>query len=246
MGALRAMAPKRRERAIQFFGAIALHKLMPRRSIDYVRTSQTIQLGAPEFLDRLRGRRKVFLAGWNLRDWELLDKHQDAVRRFLAPAERFLRPARELIEGLRRKYERVVGLLIRQSDYRYWANGEFFFTSGQYQAFIEQLHERFGPKTAIVIATDEVQTKEDFEPLDVTWCTGAEAGPGHYLESFAALSMCDIVVSPPSTFSAWAAFLGNVPILPIGKADDDLRKVELLRRHLLDARSHWAFGRSVN
>jgi hypothetical protein len=225
---------------------MVLHKLMPWRSINLLKDPQGRQLAAAEFVERLRGRRKVYLAAWNLRDWALLEKHQQAVRRFLAPAEQFCKPARALIEVLRARYEKVVGVLIRQTDYRAWANGEFFFTSNEYRVFIEQLRARFGPRTAIVLATDEVQPAGIFDGLDVAWCTGAEAGPGHYLESFAALSMCDVVVSAPSTFSAWAAFLGDVPLLPISKADDDLRNVEVLSRHLLDAKSHWAFGRAVN
>jgi hypothetical protein len=138
-----------------------------------------------------------------------------------------------------------VGLLIRQTDYRVFAP-QFFFTWQVYRTFITQLRQRFGPRSAIVVATDETQPPGVFDDLGVTWCTGEKAGNGHYMESFAELALCDVVASVPSTFSAWAAFFANKPILPICAADDDLRTVPLLERHLLDAHNHWAFYEAVN
>ena len=123
--------------------------------------------------------------------------------------------------------------------------GHFFFTSEQYRVFLQQLRERFGPRAAILIATDEKQPAGIYDDIGVAWCTGEKAGSGHYLESFLELSKCDVVVSVPSTFSAWSAFYGAKPILPISKADDDLRHIPLLPRHMLDARKHPDFAKSI-
>jgi hypothetical protein len=37
------------------------------------------------------------------------------------------------------------------------------------------------------------------------------AGPGHFIEDLYALASCDYIIGPPSTFSQWASFYGNVP-----------------------------------
>jgi hypothetical protein len=40
-------------------------------------------------------------------------------------------------------------------------------------------------------------------------------GPGHLVADLAALSGCDWLLGPPSSFSAWAAFAGNRPLLVV-------------------------------
>jgi hypothetical protein len=58
--------------------------------------------------------------------------------------------------------------------------------------------------------------------------------------------MCDGIASPSSTFSAWAEFFTKRPLLPIGRADEDLTRVALIGRHLLEARVHGTFGQAVS
>jgi hypothetical protein len=250
MSLARRMTWRRRRAAMHNVVGLILNKLRPRRLIDYGPLpgdgSVVIQLGGEEFLNRVRSRKTALLMGWFLRDWALFEKHEEAVRRFLAPAERFTRVAEPFIADLRKRHDPLVGLLIRQDDYRYWAGGKYFFPTEQYRTFVRQLRQRFGRRAGILIATDEVQPAGAYDEFGVTFCTGEKAGPGHYQESFAELSMCDVVASVPSTFAAWAAFFGKKPILPISAADDNLTEVAPLARHLLDARRHPAFKDAVN
>jgi hypothetical protein len=46
---------------------------------------------------------------------------------------------------------------------------------------------------------------EPFAGLDV------HHGPGEPVEDLHALSLCDRLVGPPSTYSAWASFMNAVP-----------------------------------
>jgi len=249
MSVARRLTWRRRRAAMHNIVGLIMNKMRSRRLLDYNGLpgdgSVVIQLGGQEFLDLARGRGTTLLAGWFMRDWGLFEKHHEAIRRFLAPAERFRRVAEPFIAGLRKRHDVLVGLLIRQDDYRLWADGKFFFTTAQYRSFMAQLRTRFGPRAAIVIATDEVQPPGAYDEFGVTFCTGEKAGPGHYQESMAELSMCDIVASVPSTFAAWAAFFGNRPILPISAAEDNLTETPLLPRNLLDAWRHPGFRQSV-
>jgi hypothetical protein len=162
-----------------------LHKVAPWRSMDYTSLGfdpdKEVRLGSEEFLGRVRGRREVLLAGWRLRDWQLFEKHQAVIRRFLMPAERFRRIAEGMIRDLRQRHDVLVGLLIRQDDYRLWCGGKFFFTTEQYRGFLLQLRERYGPRAAFVVAADERQPEDAFAGLDVHLCTGAMGQPGHYM-----------------------------------------------------------------
>jgi hypothetical protein len=193
-------------------------------------------LADPNFLNRLRARKRVLMSGWMLRDWGLFEKHQDAARVFFAPPLRHQKIAEEFIRTCRARCEPLIGVVMRQGDYRVWRDGEFYITSPQYRTMVEQLRDRFGPRCGFVIACDEKQDANLFDGLNAHWCTGKHAGPGHYLESFAELALCDYVVSVPSTFSALAAFLGRVPLIPIAGAGADLRTGPILPNHLFDAR----------
>lgn len=241
---IQRILPRRRERAVLIIADRIIRALQPWRSLKFS-GNPGFSLGSSQFLDLLKGRSRVYLHAWQLRDWGLFEKHQEAVRTFLQPVERFQAPSRVMIADLRKRHDVLVGLLIRQDDYRLWADGKYFFPSEAYRNFIVQLRERFGPNSAVVMASDEIQPPGMFDNLNAYWCTGAMGQPGHYLESFVQLSMCDVIAGPPSTFSAWASFFGRKPLLPIQSATDDLRSAELLPGHLLDAKDHPVLSRAV-
>ncbi len=184
------------------------------------------------------------LAGWKIRDWDAFDQHSKAIRGFLQPAVRFAAPSRSLIEKLRQQHPTVVGLLMRQTDYRGWAGGKYFRSSQEYREIIDVLWQRFGPDAAILVTSDERQDPSLFKHPNIHWATGT-AGRGHFMESFSQLGMCDVVVSVPSTFAAWAAFLGNTSLLCCAGEVAALSDEPIMSNPLLDARDHEHFGRSM-
>jgi hypothetical protein len=98
---------------------------------------------------------------------------------------------------------------VRRSDYKIWNNGRFYFSIDEYRSFIARAQEVFGPGCHFIIGSEERLAPDAFRDLDCSWCTGV-VGAGHYVESMVELSLCDMIMSPPSTFSAWAAFLGEI------------------------------------
>jgi hypothetical protein len=191
------------------------------------RTEDTFNLGNPELLARLRRSGAVFFAGWPIRDRVAFARHADKVRAFLGPAKRFQGVATPFMTGLRGRHLTLVGVLIRQQDYRVYNGGRYFFPSSKYREWMIQAAAAFGPDCCLVVATDEEQPRQLLDGLSAVWCTGAAAGPGHFVENIAELSLCDVIVSPPSTFSGWAAFLGAVPYLPLTHADQVIRREDV-------------------
>jgi hypothetical protein len=244
--------PSRIESSLRFRLPKMAHKYLPFRSVDVEdtwggvevtafgglrrvnptrsnsRTEDTFNLGNPALLARLRRPGSVLLAGWLLQDWTAFDRHADQVRAFLAPADRFQKIAKAFVIELRRKHKTLVGVLIRQQDYRIWNGGRCFFPSPQYREWMSQAAKVFGPDCCLVVATDEVQPRKLLDGLNAAWCTGAAGQDGHFVESMAELSMCDVILSPPSTFTGWAAFLGNVPLLPLTHSDQVIRREDLV------------------
>jgi len=138
------------------------------------------------------------------------------VRKELTPSDEYVQLAADFIAHLRTEFDEVVGVMVRQGDYRVWEGGKYFFDSSFYRDRMCEYRRRSNSnKIAFVIASDEPQNMENYSDLNCFFTTGIAGGGGHYLESFTELSMCDLIITPPSTFSGMAAFLGEVPILPV-------------------------------
>jgi hypothetical protein len=48
-------------------------------------------------------------------------------------------------------------------------------------------------------------------------------GTGHAVQDMYAFAECDYLVGPPSTFTGWASFYGNVPLCPLLSAGAEIR-----------------------
>jgi hypothetical protein len=202
-------------------------------------------LSAPDFVEWTNRFDWIVLGGFLFRDWPALEKHQQAIRHFLRPARQYQAPAERLMKTLRSRYRTVIGVLVRRTDYAQWAGGRFHFELAQYRDWLRQLVRIFGPDAGLMLASDDPETATLLEGLPAHLATGAAVGDGHYMESVAALSMCDILASPPSTFAAMAAFLGGVPIIALHSAGQQLHTEDLMSRHLFDVVAHPEFKRAV-
>jgi hypothetical protein len=86
-----------------------------------------------------------------------------------------------------------------------------------------------------ILTADEPQNQKQFTD-NVHFSTGIAGGKGHYLESLAELAMCDMVMTSASTFGGWAAFWGNIPVIPLHdanqiiQADSTIHYLEALRQ----------------
>lgn len=194
----------------------------------------------PDDVNLLNQAKVTLLAGWSIRSWPLVKKHQKVIGEYLALNEKYTVIATNFIQQLRKKHDYLIGVFIRLNDYKRVHDGKYFFETQQYVNWIEQAQDLFGSssKVGFVVASDEPQDFEQFKYLNVHFATGIAGGKGHYLESMAELSQCDLIMTPPSTFSTWAAFLGDIPILPLYAASQVIGKQDLLYNHIFDAISH--------
>ncbi|AOX03495.1 glycosyl transferase family 11 [Moorena producens PAL-8-15-08-1] len=188
----------------------------------------------------------TLLSGWPIRSWSLFRKHQSLIRSYLRFNSIYTNVADEFIKKLRKNYDFLIGVLIRQGDYRQYANGRFFFDTNQYINWIieaKKLFSEFG-SVGFIVTSDQPQYHMKFDGLDVVFATGIAGASGHYVESIAELSQCDLVMTPPSTFGTWAGFMGNTPILPLYDKSQPISKNEIFKNHIFDAilHSHMSIG----
>ena len=185
-------------------------------------------LDGPEYQEKIRPARIVFVYGWWLRTPRLVKKHADKIRAYFRPVEKFDKASRDAIEPLRKKADVIIGVHIRQGDYRGWFNGKYFFPVERYAAWMNELAAQFpGRRVAFFVCSDEARSAGEFTGLNVGLGTNSP------VSDIYALARCDYIFGTKSTFSQWASFYGGKPLLQICSTDE-AAKLENFRVSYLD------------
>jgi hypothetical protein len=185
-------------------------------------------LDGPEYQEKIRPARIVFVYGWWLRTPSLVKKHGDKIRAYFRPVEKFETASRAAIEPLRREADVVVGVHIRHGDYRGWFDGKYFFPAARYAAWMHELAAQFpGRRVAFFVCSDEPRSLGEFPGLTVGLGTDSP------VSDIYALSRCDYILGTKSTYSQWASFYGEKPLLQVCGADEPA-KLENFRVSYLD------------
>ena len=174
-----------------------------------------ILLETPEVWAQIEAARVVFVYGWIFRAPELVQKHAEAIRAYFRPVESYERLSAHAVAPLRQNAEVVIGVHIRQGDYRHWKKGACFFTMPQYAAWMRGLAEQLlGRRVSFLLCSDEPRRQEEFPGLAVGF------GPGCPMGDLYALARCDYILGTLSSFSQWASFYGNKPLYQVRDGAD--------------------------
>ncbi len=169
--------------------------------------ADSLDLSAPGTIDLLARPGLTFVQGWLFQDLEGLARQRETILSFLRPIERHESRARECVAWARQHCAVLVGVHVRQGDYRSFEGGRYFYQTGDYLRVLERLRSYFGEKDVGFLICSNVA----YEPG--AWGSVRHfPGPGQPLEDLLSLSLCDYLVGPPSTFSMWASFSGQVPL----------------------------------
>ena len=180
--------------------------------------SKAMPLDGPEIQAAIRDARIVFVHGWWFRappDW--IQRHAEKIRAYFRPLAEHDSAGRKVLDRLRRDADIVVGVHIRQNDYRTWKSGRYFFPVSRYDGWMREMAAQFPDrKVAFFVCSDELRTAEEFPGLSVGLGSGSPVG------DLCALAGCDYIFGPQSTFTQWASFYGNKPLLLLNNANDRL------------------------
>lgn len=213
-----------------FGTARPLGKLLGAAYVDCPNSSE-FDLLDPQFLTLSASRKVVFLAsGWQYRCWSGLEAALPAIRTFLSPSEQLKKRVAALVSTARVNDPLLIGVHIRQTDFRTHLGGRYFFPLDDYlKAMTELVRNEFPRPVRFLICSDEAQTRESFAGLDVVF------GLGDALGDLFCLASCDRIIGPAiSSFSGWAALFGDRPFLglePGSPPGKPFCKSPLLRPH---------------
>lgn len=154
-----------------------------------------------------REKKVLFLYGWPYRDYAAFNKHADTIRKFFQPAVHIQKNVDALLARCRAKGDLVIGIHIRRGDYKEYENGRFFYEPCQYAALMRATAALFpGRKLHFLICSNEAVDAEVFQELDFS------LGNNQIAEDMYSLAKCDYILGPPSTYTMWASFMGQVPL----------------------------------
>jgi Glycosyl transferase family 11 len=202
------------------YGALLNETLSPFRkvkTIHEVEGEAFTDLESSAFGQRIADATFVFVYGWLFRTPSLVKKHAATIREYFTPATRFRSQGELAVAELRSAADVLIGVHIRQGDYRRWCGGQYFFEASDYANWMRQAERLFtGQTLGFLVCSDEPRTSAEFEQLLVGF------GPGNPVGDVYALSQCDYIIGPRSTFTQWAAFYGNVPLMHLETKSDEI------------------------
>lgn len=147
-------------------------------------------------------------------DWNSLFVHKEEVLKYLKFKDIYIEKSQKRISEIKEAYKDfvLVGVHIRRGDYLKWRNGKYFFNNDEYINFFKQIASQNDKKCVFVICTNDQELKCSelkSEEYDV-YLSGCDQ-----VTDLLVLSYCDLIIGPPSTYSWWAAFLGDVKYLTL-------------------------------
>lgn len=167
-------------------------------------------LNNPEFIKKARTSHVVIRqGGYWYKDNINLAKHIDLVRKFFAPKEKYRRNIEKLVDQCRQKGDCLVGVHLRKADFSRAYQGKYYYDDTFYLEKIQELEKllkKVGKTPVFVLCSDEKINAENFR--HVNFVTGND----HLIEDLYTFAKCDYLMGPPSTYTSWASFYGEVPV----------------------------------
>lgn len=162
-----------------------------------------------------------FVEGWKRRaDNTYFETQKEGLRKIFRPDTAVTSVVDEIFNLNRNTFDLIIGVHIRRSDYKNWRGGKYFFSLEQYCSVMLKCKELYAnKKCGFFISSDEYIDTTLFEKCDCFLIPQSSA-----IKDLYALSICDRMIAPLSTFSRWASFYGEVPVYiieyPDAKIDD--------------------------
>ena len=179
-------------------------------------SEECYDMTSPDYIQLATSNRPLIIKdAWLFRDFLNLEKHAGHVRSFFTPIEKHTSAVSSLIYKARNDCDLLVGVHIRQGDYKRWQGGKYYFTTSEYAAIMRRFAATMPEKRMkFLVCSNERQDERIFQGLNHVM------GNNHQLEDMYAFAQCDFLIGPPSTYTAWASFYGSIPLFTLNNIND--------------------------
>lgn len=152
----------------------------------------------------------IFAKGWHYRDASNLVKHAGAIKKIFRPAEKYMQQVNAITNSARNANTLLIGVHLRKGDYANFFEGRWFYENSVYVEKMKTLKfllQAQGKEAKFIVCSNEKINEADFDGLEII------SGEREAITDLYTLAACDYIIGPPSTFSMWASYYGNVPLL---------------------------------
>ena len=155
-----------------------------------------------------------FKKGWNIMDdTRYLAQTKKELQHIFRPREEIREKAQQIINDIRKDADLIVGVHIRHGDYNTFLKGRFYYTLEEYHQMMLRIKDLYKNKrVSFFISSNEAFSTDIFSECN---CYRFHKEPSGDILDLYTLSLCDKIVGPWSTYSRWAAFIGEVPLCHI-------------------------------
>lgn len=164
--------------------------------------------------------RFCFVQGWLYRSDKLMIKHKQNIAHFFEPQKVFKSKLKDFFcQHFKINEEIIIAIHMRLGDYKNFENGKYYYSMAQYLEIINKLALLFSPRNPhfLICSNEQVSLNEkETNNLKIT------SAPGHELLDMYCLANCNYIAGPPSTYSMWASFYGNVPLYMIEDVEKEI------------------------
>jgi hypothetical protein len=153
-----------------------------------------------------------FISGWLYRGEENMAKHKNAIRAMFSLSASNQEQLDEYVEKNLSSSALNVGVHIRQGDYETFEGGKYFFELTEYRDYMKRVKDFYSENEVHFLVCSNADIDASiFEGLNVS------IGKGKAVVDMYALSACDLVIGPPSTFTMWGNFMTGVRLIQLLK-----------------------------
>jgi hypothetical protein len=158
---------------------------------------------------------KIYLSGWLFRNPDGLMKYRQQIIAYFQPRKEIQKKINSFTAELKSKYKWLVGVHIRQGDYKgKFYGGKLYFNEKEVSALLKEYLKNFQKdenQTCFIICSDEA--------VDLNYFTGLNVIKSDFnaAEDLFLLAAADIIIGSNSTFGAFASYYGNLPFIVFEK-----------------------------
>lgn len=182
-----------------------LKRLSTVKNIEPDDFKQLINLESKTLLDDLTQASIIIANGWRLRADKALANHHDLIKNYFSLRDPYQSNVNKIVATARNDAEILIGAHIRRGDYRRFYP-HYVYSIDKYKELLKATTELFPNKQVHFLLCFDEALNDKFSDFNITY------GTGKAVEDLYALSRCDYIIGPPSTFSIWASFIANTPL----------------------------------
>ena len=165
---------------------------------------------------------------WKFRDFDSLEKNYNFIKSIFTPIGSYKIEIDNFISNI--KYDTkeedveikencLIGIHIRRGDYKEWLCGKYYYSIDDYIKKMKELLSVFkNEKVKFLICSNEKLESESFKEAGFNFAFGLD----DTIKDLYSFAKCDYLIGPPSTYSAWASFYGNVPLFHLENLDNPI------------------------